>query len=173
MGNGGTRAGSAGWLDRAATAALLLAAAAAIAAAVRMGEAAGRCSGDLLAELQARTGRRVAAERGQIRPILEAAASGDREGARRDAEAALARLAGNSQLHLFLAGAYRERGEAGPALREYRRAVELVRDYADRRSPHAIGAGLSPWLRAVRPAVADEALRDLHYLERSLAGGCS
>jgi len=25
----------------------------------------------------------------------------------------------------------------------------------------------------VRPAVSGEALRDLHYLERALAGGCS
>lgn len=165
-------AGGRGWLDRAAAAALVIAAAAALVAAVRMGVAAGTCSDDLLAELRARTERRVGAERDQIRPIL-AVAAGDRDAARRDAEAALGRLEGNSQLHLFLAGAYRERGDAAPALRQYRRAVELVREYTDRRSPHSIRADLSPWLREVRPAVSGAALRDLHYLERSLAGGCS
>ena len=162
-----------GWLERATVAALLAAAAAAVVAAVRLGEASERGAGDLLAELRAATELRLASERAQIRTALDAAARGEQAAARREAEAVLARLDGNSQLHLLLAGAYRGEGEAPPALREYRRAVELVRDYTDRRSPRYIGAGLAPWLREVRPRVSGAALSDLHYLERALAGGCS
>jgi len=161
------------WLDRAAVAALVLAAATALAAAVRMGAVAGAREGDHLTEARAATERRVTAEREQIRPALEAEATGDRDGACRTAEAALERLAGNSQLHLFLAGVYRERGEAAPALREYRRAVELLRDLADRRSPRFIGPSLSPWLREIRASLAGPPRSDLYYLERALAGGCS
>ena len=162
-----------GWIDRAAAVALLGAALAALIAALRLGAACRAGGEDLLAELRARTERRVAAERVQIGPALDAAARGERAVARREAEAALSRLDGNSQLHLLLAAAYREGGEAGPALREYRRAVELVRDYTDRRSPQFIGAGLAPWLHELRPSLSGAALRDLNYLTRALAGGCS
>lgn len=161
------------WLERAAATALVVAAAAAVIAAVRLGAAAGTGAGDLLAELRARTERRISAERAQILPVLAALTRGEREAARREAEGALAGLAGNSQLHLLLAGVYRDGGATAAALSEYRRAVELLRDYADRRSPQFIGAGLAPWLREVRPATAGAALGDLHFLERALAGGCS
>jgi hypothetical protein len=160
-------------LDRAVAAALFIAALAAVILAVRLGAAAGTGGDDLLVGLRTRTERRVAAERDQIRPALEAAVRGERELARREAEAALAGLAGNSQLHLLLAGVYRDAGASAPALREYRRAVELLRDYTDRRSPQFIGAGLAPWLREVRPGLEGAARGDLHYLERALAGGCS
>ena len=162
-----------GWFELAIAAALVFVSLAAVIAAVRLGSAAGRSGDDILAELRARTARRVAAEREQIRPALEAAIRGERALARREAEAALGGLADNSQLHLLLAGLYREDGAAAPALREYRRAVELLRDYADRRSPQFIGAGLVPWMRQVRPALSSAGLADLRYLERALAGGCS
>jgi len=162
-----------GWLERAVAVALVIVALAAVIAAFRLGTAAGTGGEDLRAELRARTERRVAAERDQIRPALEAAGHGERELARREAEAALGGLAGNSQLHLLLAGIYRDGGATAPALREYRRAVELLRDYTDRRSPQFIGAGLAPWLREVRPGLEGAARGDLHYLERALAGGCS
>jgi tetratricopeptide (TPR) repeat protein len=162
-----------GWLERAVAAALVVVALAAVIAAVRLGAAAGTGGKELLAELGARTERRVAAERDQIRPALAAAVQGERALARREAEAALEGLAGNSQLHLLLAGVYRDAGATAPALREYRRAVELLRDYTDRRSPQFIGAGLAPWLREVRPGLEGAARGDLHYLERALAGGCS
>jgi tetratricopeptide (TPR) repeat protein len=161
------------WLERAVAAALVLLSFAALIAAVRLGVASGSGDADLLAELRARTERRVAAEREQIRPALAAAARGEHEAAQRAAEDALGTLESNSQLHLLLAGAYRAGGAAGPALREYRRAVELLRDYTDRRSPQFIGAELTLWLRTVRPAVTGAALGDLHFLERALAGGCS
>jgi hypothetical protein len=173
MRNWPTALRGADWLDRATAAALLVAAATALTVAVRLGGAA--CSGgeELLAAMREQTARRVAVEREQIRPALEAAARGDRAGARREAEAALGRLPDNSQLHLLLAGVLRERGETVRSLAEYRRAVELVRDLADRRSPQFIGATLSPWLREVRPTLAGGARDDLYYLERALAGGCS
>ncbi len=161
------------WLDRAVAAALVGVALAALIASVRLGAAAGTGGNDFFAEPRARAERRVTAERVQIRSVLEAAARGEREAARREAEAALGGLGGNSQLHLLLANLYRDGGATAPALREYRRAVELLRDYADRRSPQFIGAGLAPWLRKVRPAIAGTALGDLYYLQRALAGGCS
>ena len=173
MRGGGTAIKRSDRLARAVAAALVVVAAAAVVAAVRLGSAAGSLGDDLVAELRARTARRVAAEREQIRPALEAGARGDLAEARREAEAALARLENNSQLHLLLAGLYREGGAAAPALREYRRAVELVRDYADRRTPQFIGAGLAPWMREVRPSLSGAGLADLHYLVRALAGGCS
>jgi len=161
------------WLERAVAVALVVLALAALSAAVRLGSASGSGAADLLAEMRARTERRVAAERDQILPALEAVARGESEAARRIGEAALAGLQGNSQLHLLLAGVYRDGATVATALREYRRAVELLRDYTDRRSPLFIGTGLASWLRTVRPDVSGTALSDLHYLERALAGGCS
>lgn len=173
MREGGTAARRSDWLGRAAAGALVLLCLAAVSSAVRLGLAAGRSGDDLAAEMRVRIERRVSAERDQIRPAFEAVARGEREVARREAEAAVGGLEGNSQLHLLLAGVYRDGGATAPALREYRRAVELLRDYADRRSPQFIGAWLSPWLREVRPATTGAARGDLHYLERALAGGCS
>ena len=173
MREGGAAGTRSDWLERTVAAALVIAALAAVIAAVRLGAAAGTGSGELLVELRARTERRVAAERDQIRPALEAAVRGEREVARREAEAALVGLAGNSQLHLLLAGVYRDGGATAPALREYRRAAELLRDYTDRHSPQYVGPGLGLWLHDVQPGASAEALRDLHYLERALAGGCS
>lgn len=169
----GTAAKPSDWLERAVAVALVIVALAAVIAAVRLGAAAGTGGEDLLAEMRARIESRVAVERDQIRPAIEAFVRGERAAARREAEAALEGLSDNSQLHLLLAGVYRDAGASAPALREYRRAVELLRDYTDRRSPQFIGAGLAPWLREVRPVVTGPARGDLHYLERALAGGCS
>jgi hypothetical protein len=173
MRDGGRAAQRSDRLELVAAAALVVVVLAAVIAAVRLGAAAGTGGDDLLAGLRAGTERRVAAEREQIRPALEAAVRGELELARREAEAALGGLAGNSQLHLLLAGIYRDSGATAPALREYRRAVELLRDYTDRRSPQFIGAGLAPWLGEVRPVLDGAALVDLRYLQRALAGGCS
>jgi len=173
MRDGGTAARRSVWLERTVAGALVTVALAAVIAAVRLGAAAATAGEDILAEMRARTELRVSVEREQIRPALEAAVRGEREAVRREAEAALGGLEGNSQLHLLLAGVYRDGGTAAPALREYRRAVELLRDYTDRRSPQFIGAGLAPWLRQVRPSVEGTALGDLYYLQRALAGGCS
>lgn len=173
MRNGGTAARCSDWLERAVAAAVVIVALMAVISAVRLGAAAGTGGDDLLADLRARTERRVSAERDQIRPAFAAAVLGEREVARREAETALEGLAGNSQLHLLLAGVYRAGGAVEPALREYRRAAELLRDYTDRRSPQYIGAELTPWLREVRPVLTGAALGDLHFLQRALAGGCS
>jgi hypothetical protein len=164
-------------LDRATGAALAAAAAAAIVLAVRLGAAASVSDGDLVAELRARVQERVRVEREQIRPILEAVGRGERAAAGREAAAAAARLEGNSQLHLLLAQVHRAAGRDADALGAYRKAVELVRDYTDRRSPFFIGTDLKAWICEVKPRVtaggAAAGTRDLHYLERALAGGCS
>ncbi len=173
MHEAGTAARRSDWLERTAAAALVVVALAAVIAAVRLGSAAGRGGDDLLAEMRARVDSRVVAERSQIRPALEAAARGEFGVARQEAEAALGGLDGNSQLHLLLAGVYRDGGATRQALREYRRAVELLRDYTDRRSPQFIGGALTPYLHEVRAGLEGAALGDLHYLERALAGGCS
>ncbi|HEY6000232.1 MAG TPA: hypothetical protein VI078_13165 [bacterium] len=170
MRSAGTAAGRRDWLDRATAVLLLLAVVAALAAAGRLA-AAGADGGELLAAMRERTDRRLVAEREQLRSALAGGAPG--AGALAAAQAAAARLADNSQIHLYLAEAHRERGEAEAALREYRRAVELVRDYADRRSRHYVGAELGPWLRGIRAKVPWPALGDLYYLERALAGGCA
>lgn len=173
MGTARRAAPRTGWLERASSAALAVVAVAALLVAVRIGAAAGLRSQDLLAELRAAAERRVAAERVQILTALEAAERGDARRAREEAETVLARLDGNSQLHLLLAGLYRDDGALAPALREYRRAVELVRDYTDRNSPLFIGAWLGPWLQQRQPALSGAPLADLRYLQRALAGGCS
>jgi hypothetical protein len=54
-----------------------------------------------------------------------------------------------------------------------RRVPKAFFDYADRGSPHYLGADLSLWLRRVRPGVSGAARADLHYLELALAGGCA
>jgi hypothetical protein len=173
MGDAGGRGRRSGWLDRAAAAALAAAAVGALIGALRLGSACRAGGEDLLAELRAVTERRVATERAQIRPALDAASRGDWPAARLAAETELGRLDGNSQLHLLLADVYRAQDAPGPALREYRRAVELVRDYSDPRSPQFIGAALAPWMHKQRPTVSGEALGNLNYLARALAGGCS
>ena len=167
MRGGGTAGGGWSRLDRTAALLLLLAVSAALTTAVQLGAAAGGDGQELLARLRERTERRVAAEREQLRAVLP-----DGAGAA-EVTAALARCPENSQLRLAAAAARRERGEIPAALHEYRRAFELVRDYADRRSPHSIAATLAPWLRQVRPLLTGPALRDLYYLERALAGGCA
>lgn len=162
-----------GWLERASAAALVVLAAAAVFAAVRLGADTGGQGEDLLAQLRAGTERRLALERDQIRPALAAVSRGEWQEARGEAAASLARFKDNSQLHLLLASLHRQDGAQAAALREYRRAVELVRDYADPRSPEFLGSSLAPWLSRLQPAVSGEALADLRFLQRALAGGCS
>jgi len=164
-------------LDRAAWALLALAAASALLTAVRLGVAA-RQAGDPLAELRAQAEARVAAEREQIRPILELAETGDRAAALRAAEEALGRLEGNAQLRLFIAGELRAAGREAEALAAYRSAFELSRDIADRHASCYAGGALRGWLDEVRPRVAageagPAARRDLFFIERALAGGCT
>jgi hypothetical protein len=175
MGNGGI-VRRPDLIDGVLGAALVLLSAGALVLSVRLGSGAGARGGDVLAELRARSEKRILTEREQIRPLIDAAARGEGAAARSGAETALERLAGNSQLHLLLAGQLREEGRVGPALRQYRRAVELSREYADRRSPYFIGHDLKAFLREAQPALEAagnaEALGDLHALQRFLAGGC-
>jgi tetratricopeptide (TPR) repeat protein len=137
-----------------------------------------------LAGLLKESEKRIDKERSQIAFLHEMVEEGRKDEAWEEGLAAAARLQGNSQFHLFLARGYRERGDLAPAITEYRRAVEANRDYTDRRSPFYLGKKLKDLVREGRAAylagenrapaaglVAD-AVRNLFFLERSLAGGC-
>ena len=138
----------------------------------------------LLEELRRQSKERILEEQGQISSVLESAAAGLDDEAWEEGLKTAARLEGNSQLHLFLARGYRERSLYQPAVSEFRKAVELNRDYTDRRSSFYIGQSLRPFLQEVRnlflrrgsPAEGGEELRetirDIFFLQRSLAGGC-
>jgi hypothetical protein len=143
------------------------------------GAAGGEAS--YLAGLRQAAEKRIAKEREQVAFLLE------REGAEEawnEGLAAASRLEGNSQFHLFLARGYRERGMLGSSIGEYRAAVEINRDYTDHRSPYYHGKALRALVKEARgiylekgrprSGLADAAavVRDLFYLERSLAGGC-
>lgn len=134
-----------------------------------------------LAGLRRAAEKRIAKERGQISFLLE------KEGADetwQEGLASISILEGNSQFHLFLARGYRERGMLGPSIGEYRRAVEINRDYTDHRSPYYHGKALRALVKEARAVYLEEGrprtglvdaavvVRDLFYLERSLAGGC-
>ena len=144
---------------------------------------AGASGGDdsYLAGLRRAAEKRIAKEREQIAFLLEKEGT---EESWQEGLASLPRLEGNSQFHLFLARGYRERDILGSSIGEYRKAVEINRDYTDHRSPHYRGKALRAlvkeargiYLEKGRPrtglADAADVVRDLFYLERSLAGGC-
>ncbi len=146
-------------------------------------QASAGASGDdsYLSGLRLAAEKRIAKERGQIAFILE---KEEAEEAWNEGLAAASRLEGNSQFHLFLARGYRERGMLGSSIGEYRAAVEINRDYTDHRSPYYHGKVLRALVKEARgiyleegrprTGLADAAVvvRDLFYLERSLAGGC-
>jgi hypothetical protein len=137
--------------------------------------------GSYLADLRRAAEKRIAKEREQIAFLLEKEGA---EGTWQEGLASLSRLEGNSQFHLFLARGYRERGALGSSVGEYRRAVEINRDYTDHRSPHYHGKSLRALVKEARGIYLEEGrprtdledavavVRDLFYLERSLAGGC-
>ena len=144
---------------------------------------AGASGGDdsYLAGLRRAAEKRIAKEREQIAFLLE------KEGAEevwQEGLASVSRLEDNSQFHLFLARGYHERGMLGSSIGEYRAAVEINRDYTDHRSPYYHGKALRALVKEARgiyleegrprTGLADAAavVRDLFYLERSLAGGC-
>lgn len=131
---------------------------------------------DFRARLSAEAEKRIRKERTQIGFLLEKEAQGKGEEAWEEGLAAEPRLQENSQYHLFLARGYRERSRLGPAIREYRRAVEANRDYTDRRSAFFLGEKLRSLIREGRKAYLAEGpsdiVRDLFFLERSLARGC-
>jgi tetratricopeptide (TPR) repeat protein len=70
------------------------------------------------------------------------------------------------------------------AVKEYRMCLELDADYVDKKSGKFIGNGINCMLSECKPQLESElsknpgdkqasgAIRDVHYLERMLAGGC-
>jgi len=134
-----------------------------------------------MARLKMESARRIEKEQVQISFLLDMEGQGKTADALSEAAAVAERFEGNSQFHLLLARGYREEGDLGTSVVEYRRALEGNRDYSDRRSAFYLGSTLRPFIREVRlayagtgPGAADHSAihRDLFYLERSLAGGC-
>ncbi len=166
-------------VDFAATAVLGLAAVFVIAFSWNASAGAARSELSLRTQLEAEARRRVGKEREQIGHLLALADDGEKDQARQLAEKSADRFAGNSQFHLLRARLGLAGGEMGPVLGAYRRALELNRDYSDRRSEFYLGGELRPLLREARLAYLGEGaaggkgpLRDLFFIERALAGGC-
>ena len=135
---------------------------------------------DYRADLLRAAEKRIAGERSQIASLLEMAGEGREEEAWAEGLAAADRYRGNSQFHLLLGRGHRRRGELAEAIGEYRRAVE---SNTDRRSPFYLGETLKALVGEGRAAYLPRgegppgsgdaaALRDLFFIERSLAGGC-
>jgi hypothetical protein len=167
-------------------AAVIMAAAALFVATFFWQASAGAVGGEdsYVVRLRQKAEKRIAREREQVAFLLEKEESGKAEEAWKEGLAAASRLEGNSQFHLFLARGYREKGMLGPSIGEYRKAVEINRDYTDFRSPYYHGKALRALVREARSLYLEEGrprtgladaaavVRDLFYLERSLAGGC-
>jgi len=142
---------------------------------------AGADEASYLARIRLESEKRIRKERAQIAPLLlESSGKRVEEGWARALEAE-SRFDGNSQFHIFLARGHRERSELDLAIRQYRRAVEANRDYTEPRSAFYLGdtleelvrEGKAVFLAAGRPREGVTAtVRDLFFIERSLAGGC-
>jgi len=139
---------------------------------------AARSDLSLRKELEAEARKRVDRERKQIGHLLALVDAGNEAQAQMTAEEDAGRFAKNSQFHLLLARLSRESGELESSLSAYRRALETNRDYSDRRSEFYLGEELRPLLQEARSAYlpagrsAGGPVRDIFFIERSLAGGC-
>ena len=140
---------------------------------------ADRGEASYLEELHRRIGKAVMKERERIAHLLVLEEHGPPDPAAwQSAVDGYGTYEGNSQFHLVVAGVHaRGEGRLQEALAEYRRAIELNTEYADRRSPWYRGEELEPLVARARKELlpagqAKRAVADLFYIERSLAGGC-
>jgi tetratricopeptide (TPR) repeat protein len=86
--------------------------------------------------------------------------------------------------YVYLAQVLVKQGKLGDAIHNYRRAVEMEPDYVDERTPVFIGKDLKAVVeegrekfgreKTLKPNDDDvkQALEDVYYLQRRLAGGC-
>jgi hypothetical protein len=130
-------------------------------------------------ELHRRIGKAIMKERERIAHLLVLEEEGPTDAeAWQSAVDGYDTYSGNSQFHLVVAGVHaREEGRLAEALAEYRRAIELNKEYSDSRSPYYRGEELEPLVarakKEILPAGGEKAaVADLFYIERSLAGGC-
>jgi tetratricopeptide (TPR) repeat protein len=91
---------------------------------------------------------------------------------------------GNSLSYMYLAESYLAQGRLADAIRNYRRAVEMEPDYVDKRTTLFRGEELKDVVtegilklereKKLKPKDDEvkQALKDVYYLQRRLAGGC-
>ena len=168
------------------TAAAFIAAAAVFVAVFSWQVAAGASGSaeSYLAGLKAKSEKRMKKELAQIAYLLDREVAGEGAEVLKEGLSAANRFEGNSQYHLLLARNHRLLDKVPEAVSEYRKAVESNRDFTDRSSHYYLGKTLRPFVREARnlylgksgdaPALAAPSglIDDIHYLERSLAGGC-
>jgi hypothetical protein len=172
-------------VDAAAAAALVCAISFAVTFFWQASAGAVRGDASYLEELHRQIGQKIMKERDQISHLLVLEEEGDTTApVWQDLISSYDSYEGNSQFHLIAGAVYaREDRHLAKALREYRLALEMNREYADRRSPWYRGEELEPLTakakKLIRPgggpvsrAAAKAARQDLFYIERSLAGGC-
>jgi tetratricopeptide (TPR) repeat protein len=90
----------------------------------------------------------------------------------------------NSLSYVYLAESYLAQGKLADSIRNYRRAVEMEPDYVDQRTPRFKGEKIKELVTEGIPKLEREkklkpndeevkqALKDVYYLQRRLAGGC-
>jgi tetratricopeptide (TPR) repeat protein len=90
----------------------------------------------------------------------------------------------DASAHALLGQACSNLDDYPSALKQYRMCLELDADYVDKKSGKFIGNGIKCVLSECKPVLKSElsknpgdkqassAIRDVHYLERMLAGGC-
>jgi hypothetical protein len=168
-------------VDAAAAAALVLAVSFAVTFFWQASAGAVRGDASYLEEIHRQIGKKIMKERDQISHLLVLEEEGDTTApAWQELAGGYESYGGNSQFHLIAGAVYaREDRHLAKALREYRRALELNKEYADRRSPWYRGEDLEPLTAKAKKKIhpgdgpaARAALQDLFYIERSLAGGC-
>jgi len=86
--------------------------------------------------------------------------------------------------YVYLARLYLDDGQLADSIHNYRRAVEMEPDYVDKKAPLFIGDEVRKVVRegveklqreqTLRPKDKEvgEAIKDVYYLQRRLAGGC-
>jgi tetratricopeptide (TPR) repeat protein len=124
----------------------------------------------------------------EMAPKIEAAKvlmdSGQMREAARDLKEVCRKDPFDASAHALLGQACSSLQDYPAALKEYRMCLELDADYVDKRSGKFLGNGINCMLGECKPRLESElsknpgdkqvsgAIRDVHYLERMLAGGC-
>ena len=94
------------------------------------------------------------------------------------------RYPAKSMSYVYMAQLYLKQGKLGDSIHNYRRAVEMEPDYVDPRTPLFMGDEIKKLVKegieklerekSLKPndKQVRQALKDVYYLQRRLAGGC-